>query len=136
LARKVAWIVSIVLLVVSGVSGVLNGLRELRDANTPLQRSVTIGVLVYGFFGLAAAAGLLLRRSWSVWLAAIWALVVTYVSSAAALAFAGSNASIVGAISGGIGAALIGAGIVWTAAATTRDHLTSEPAHSTEHRAR
>jgi len=66
------------------------------------------------------------------WILSILLLVVTYVSSTAALAFAGSNASVAGAVSGGIGAALIGAGIVWTAAVTTRAHLTSEPARSIE----
>lgn len=120
MARKAAWIVSILLLLNTGGLGVYNGVTELSGARTPLQQSVTLGVLIYGVLGLAAAAMLIARRPVSVWLSAAWTAVVTYVASTAALAYAGNDATIGGAVAAGIGALLIGIGIVWCARAVTR----------------
>jgi hypothetical protein len=115
MARKAAWIVAILLLLNTGVLGLYSGLGELSEARTPLQRSVTGGVLMYGVLGLAAAVALFVRHRWSVPLSIGWAVVVTYVASFAALAYAGEDATIGGAIAGGVGAALIGAFVVWCA---------------------
>jgi hypothetical protein len=115
MARKAAWIVAILLLLNTGVLGLYSGLGELSGARTPLQRSVTGGVLMYGVLGLAAAVALFVRHRWSVPLSIGWAVVVTYVASFAALAYAGEDATIGGAIAGGVGAALIGAFVVWCA---------------------
>ena len=115
MAWKAAWIVSILLLLNTGVVGVYNGLSELSEAHTPLQRSVTMGVLIYGVLGLAAAAALFVRHRWSVPLSIGWAVVITYVASAAAPAYAGKDATIGGTIVGGIGAGLIGVFVVWCA---------------------
>jgi len=115
MARKAAWIVAILLLLNTGVLGVYSGLDELSDARTPLQRSVTGGVLTYGILGLAAAIALFVRHRWSVPLSIGWAVVITYVASAAAPAYAGEDATVGGAIAGGIGAGLIGAFVVWCA---------------------
>jgi len=115
MARKAAWIVAILLLLNTGVLGVYSGLDELSDARTPLQRSVTGGVLTYGILGLAAAIALFVRHRWSVPLSIGWAVVITYVASAAAPAYAGEDATVGGAIAGGIGAGRIGAFVVWCA---------------------
>ena len=120
MARKAAWIVAILLLLNTGGIGMYNGLTEWPDAHTPLQRSVTGGVFLYGIFGLSAAAALIMRRRWSVPLSIAWAVVVTYVASAAALAYAGDDATVGGAIAAGVGAALIGAFVVWCARTVTR----------------
>ena len=118
MARKAAWIVAILLLLNTGVLGLYSGLSELSEARTPLQRSVTMGVLIYGVLGLAAALALVVRHRWSVPLSAAWGVVITYVASAAAPAYAGDDATIGGAIAGGIGAGLIGVLVVWCARTT------------------
>ena len=118
MARKAAWIVAILLLLNTGVLGLYSGLGELSEARTPLQRSVTTGVLIYGVLGLAAAVALFVRHRWSVPLSIAWAVVITYVASAAAPAYAGEDATIGGAIAGGIGAGLIGVLVVWCARRT------------------
>ena len=115
MARKAAWIVAILLLLNTGVLGLYNGLGELSEARTPLQRSVTLGVLIYGVLGLAAALALFVRHRWSVPLSIAWGVVITYVASAAAPAYAGDDATVGGAIAGGVGAGLIGALVVWCA---------------------
>ena len=120
MARKVAWIVSILLLLNTGGIGVYNGITELADARTPLQKSVTLGVLLYGIFGLAAAIMLSARRLAAVWLTVVWAIVVTYVASTAALAYAGTDATVGAAVGAGIGALLLGVGVVWCARVVTR----------------
>jgi len=126
MGRKAAWIVAILLLVNTGAVGVYNGVTEFADAHTPLQKSVTAGVFVYGIFGLSAAFALLVRHRWSVPLSAVWAVVVTYVASTAALAYAGDDATIGAAISAGIGAGLIGVFVVWCARAVTRPTIVPE----------
>jgi hypothetical protein len=120
MARKAAWIVSILLLLNTGGIGVYNGITELPDARTALQKSVTIGVFIYGVLGLTGAVALVLRKRSAVWLTILWSVVIVYVASTAALAYAGEDASVLGAISGGLGAALVGALVVWCARVVTR----------------
>ncbi len=118
--RRVGLILSIAMLFVSGALGLLNSVGELSQTLTPLQRSVSIGVLVYGIAGVAGGIALVARHPSAIWLAAIWGVAVTYVSSLAAIAYAGADATLVGAIASGIGAALIAAGVVWAARLATR----------------
>jgi hypothetical protein len=118
--RRIGWALSTLLLLATGAVGVYTGLRELDGALTALQYSVTIGVLSYGIVGLAAGAAMAVRHRWSVSLAALWGIIVTYVSATAALAYAGAGATIGGAIAGGLAAALIAAGVVWSAHASSR----------------
>ena len=113
--RKVGWSLTLLMLFATGLAGVLNGVRELGDARTPLQRSVTMGVLLYGVFGLAAGVAMIARHRASVWLAASWGVVVTYVASTAALAYAGPDATVVGGVASGVASALIAAGVTWGA---------------------
>ena len=45
---RVAWVLSLVMLFATGALGLYNGVRELAYTLTPLQRSMSMGVLVYG----------------------------------------------------------------------------------------
>lgn len=130
MGRKAAWILSILLLLNTGALGIYNGTTELSQATTPLQRSVTGGVLVYGILGLAGAIALIGRRRSAVWLALAWTAVVTYVASTAALAYAGADATVGGAVAGGVGAAVLGLGVVWCAHAVTRPASLHDRVHA------
>ena len=130
MARKAAWIVAILLLLNTGGLGLYNGVTELADARTPLQRSVTIGVLLYGVLGLSAAAALIVRHRWAVPLSIGWAIVVTYVASMASLAYGGPDVSLAAVVGGGLGAALIGVFVVWCARMVTRPASLQERLHA------
>lgn len=117
--RKIAWVLSLLLLFGTGALGLSNGVRELANTLTPLQRSVSIGVLVYGVLGAVGGVALAMRHPSSAWLALMWGVVITYVASLAAIAYAGADASVVGAVASGIGSALIAAGVIWTARVST-----------------
>jgi hypothetical protein len=125
--RRVGLIFAIATLFVSGALGVFNGVLELSQLLTPLQRSVSTGVLIYGIAGLAGGIALVARHRSAVWLAAIWGVMVTYVSSFAAIAYAGADATLVGAVASGIGAALIAAGVIWAARLATRPRPVQVP---------
>jgi hypothetical protein len=103
MARKVAWILSVLVLANTGAIGLYDGLTELSDARTALQRSVTIGVLMYGVFGIAALVALIARHRSAMWLTSAWAVVVTYVPAAAVIAYGGPDASVGGAIAAASG---------------------------------
>jgi hypothetical protein len=120
MGRTVAWLLSVLVLVGTGAVGVRNGVVELPDAQTALQKSVTAGVLLYGFVGLVAGIGLAARRPWSRWWAILWGVVVTYVATAAVFAYGGPDASPGAALAGGMVTALIAAGVAWSARAATR----------------
>jgi MYXO-CTERM domain-containing protein len=120
MGRNIAWVLSTLVLLTSGVLGIYNGATGFAGAQTPFQYSVTVGVVLYGALGLAGAVALAARRRISVWLSAAWAIVVIYVASTAALAYAGAEATLLGALAGGFGAMVIGAGVVATALAVTR----------------
>jgi hypothetical protein len=100
--------------------GVYNGLTEWKDAQTFLQKTVTGGVLIYGVLGVAGVVGLILRKRWTHVVTILWGVVVTYVASVAAIAYAGDDATVVGAVFGGLGAALTAAGVCWAARVATR----------------
>ena len=117
MARKIAWFLSVALLLLTGVLGSWNAVDEWPGSVTPLQKSVTAGVFLYGIFGLIAAVGMIARRRWSIPAAMAWGVSVTYVASVAAIAFAGKDATVLGAIAAGISSALIASIVVWSARA-------------------
>src|SRR3954471_13062843 len=98
MARSIAWILSLGLLLLTGCLGVYNGLTEWGGAITPGQKSVTAGVLLYGLLGFVTAYGLFRRKRWSLVGAIAWAVVITYVAGAASLFYgeAGIGASLAG----------------------------------------
>jgi hypothetical protein len=122
--RKVGWILAIAVLLLTGIVGLLSGVRELGDAHSRLQRSVTSAVLLYGIWGTAAAIGLALRRSWSIRAATAWAVFVTYAATVASFAYSdptfSQGSTIAGTISAGVSTALLGAAVIWAARVATR----------------
>jgi FtsH-binding integral membrane protein len=120
MGRTVAWILSLALLVFTGCVGVYNGITEWGESETPLQHSVTIGVLLYGVFGLISAYGLFKRKRWSVATTIVWAVMVTYVPGTAVMAYAGQDAGPGSAIAASAASALLALGVIWTANAVTR----------------
>jgi hypothetical protein len=113
MGRKVARIVALLLLLVTGYLGIHNGIVERANRYSPFQRSVYVGVILYGVLGLVTAYAVIRHRRWGVRTATAWAVMITYVSATAALAYAGDDASLVGAVAAGMGAGLIGAGVIW-----------------------
>ncbi|HEY3746396.1 MAG TPA: hypothetical protein VGL17_09160 [Gemmatimonadaceae bacterium] len=118
--RKIAWVVSLALLLFTGIVGLYNGTTEWKPDLTPFQKSVTGGVFLYGVIGLVAAFGLFRRRRWSVATSLVWAAIVAYVPGAAVMAYGGNDATLGAAIGASGASAVIGAGVVWTAWAATR----------------
>lgn len=121
MGRTLAYTLSLLLLVATGMLGVYNGITEWGTGQGPWQVSVTVGVFIYGILGLATAFGLFRRRRWSLGAAIAWGITITYVATVAAVAYSGDDASVLGAIVGGAATGLIALGVVWTARAVTRD---------------
>jgi peptidoglycan/LPS O-acetylase OafA/YrhL len=115
MGRKIAFALSLVLLLFTGVVGIYNGINERSTGATNLQKSVTAGVFLYGLLGLVSAYGLVRRRRWSTGTVAAWALVITYVPGAAVLAYAEETSPIGSAIVASAASALVALGVVWTA---------------------
>jgi hypothetical protein len=120
MGRKAAWILSIALLLFTGVVGVHNGITERGEGATTLQKSVTVGVFLYGVFGVIAAYGLFRRRPWSVATAILWGVAVTIVPGVAIVAYAGEESLVGSAITASGASALIALGVVWTAREMSR----------------
>jgi peptidoglycan/LPS O-acetylase OafA/YrhL len=120
MGRRIAWVLSLAVLAVTGVLGIYNGLTEWRDGRTPMQHSVTVGVLLYGILGLITALGLFRRRRWSVGTAFSWGIAVTYVPGVAVTSYGGEGATMLSAIAASGATALIAAGVVWTAHLVTQ----------------
>lgn len=121
MTRRIPWILSLALLLFTGVVGIYNGITEWHDTVTALQKSVAIGVFLYGVFGLVTAYGLFHKRPWSVRTAISWGIAVTYVPGAAIIAYAGEESLVSSAIAASVGSALIALGVVWTARVMTRN---------------
>src|ERR1700716_3574625 len=98
MGRKIAWVLSLAVLIVTGVLGVRNGVTEWNSGTTWAQKSVPLGVFLYGVFGLATAYGLFRRRKWSVGTAIAWGIAIAYVPGVAIMAFGGEGAILSSAI--------------------------------------
>jgi hypothetical protein len=120
MGKKLAWVLSLAVLVVTGVLGVYNGITEWEEGQTAMQQSVTVGVLLYGILGLITAFGLFQRRAWSVGTSIAWAIAVTYVPGVAVTAYGGDGGTMLSAIAASAVSGLIAAGVVWTTHRTTR----------------
>jgi hypothetical protein len=120
MARSIAWILSLGLLLLTGGLGVYNGLTEWAGAATPGQKSVTAGVLLYGILGFVTAYGLFRRKCWSPTAAVAWGFVVTYVAGAATLFYGGPDAGIGAALAGAGATAIVAAGVIWTVSVVSR----------------
>ena len=118
---KIAWVLSMALLLFTGCVGVYNGLTEWGEGRTPLQHSVTVSVFIYGIFGLITAYGLLRRQAWSVWTAIVWMIAVTYAPGVAVMVYGGEDAILGSAIAASVGSAVIALGVVWTTRAMSRN---------------
>jgi hypothetical protein len=130
MARKVAWILSILVLANTGFIGLYNGVTEMPDAHTPLQQSVTIGVLIHGALGVAGVVALVARHESALWLTVAWAIVVTYVASMAVIAYGGADATVGGAVGAGIGSAVLGLGMIWCARTILRPASLHDRVHA------
>ena len=87
-------VIAAALLAGIGALGIQNGMDDMMggDEKTALQQSVNIGGLIYGLLGLAAGAGVLLRRRWGYILSIAWGVVVTYTGGMASHAYGGTPA--------------------------------------------
>ena len=119
--RRIAWILSLGLLVVTGGLGIREGITERSNGGTALQKSVTIGVFLYGVLGLVSAYGLFRRRTWSVGTAIAWGLVITYVPAAAIIGFGGEPTPVGSVIAASGVTGLLALGVIWSAHLVTRD---------------
>ncbi len=113
MGRRIAWVLVLFVLALTGTLGLYNGVSEWGDARTGLQRSVTAAVLLYGGAGLVSTFGLVLRRRWSVWSTVVWGIGATYAATVAAIAYGGADASSAGAVAAGFASLLIAAATIW-----------------------
>ena len=120
MARRIAWVLILAMLGVTGTLGLYNGVSEWGDARTGLQRSVTAAVLLYGVAGLVSTYGLVLRRRWSVWAAVVWGVGAAYAGTVAAVAYGGQDATSVGVVAAGIASVLLVAATIWGVRVATR----------------
>jgi cation transport ATPase len=120
MGRTIAWALSLLLLLFTGVVGIYNGVVEWGEAATPMQQSVTVGVFLYGVFGLITAYGLLRRRRWTIKTAVAWAIPIAYVPGVAVMAYAEEGAVLGSAIAASVGSAIIALGVLWAIDARTR----------------
>ena len=121
MGRRIAWVLLLTILGVTGTLGLYNGVSEWGDARSGLQRSVTVAVLLYGVAGLVSTYGLVLRRRWTVWATVVWGIGATYAGTVAAVAYGGEDASSVGVVAAGISSVLIVAATVWGVRVATRE---------------
>ena len=129
MARQIVWFLSVVILLGTGVLGVYNWFNDAPGV-TGLQKSVSAGVLIYGVLGIIAGTGLIARRKWSLWIAAAWGVVCTYVATAATWAYSPPEAAKIGVIFAGLATAAIAVAVVWGTRHATAATPTSDSARS------
>lgn len=119
--RRVAWWLTLIVLLLTGILGLVNGFAERAEAEDALQLSIAFGEIAYGVLGLIGAYGLVRRRPGALIVGVIWSVVVTYVASMAAMAYAPDEATLIGSVSSGVATALIGWGVIHTIRVTLQE---------------
>lgn len=118
--RKVAFVISLALLLFTGVAGIRDAVDDWGEANTFAQQSVTGGVFLYGILGLITSYGLIRRRRWTLATAIAWSVVITYVPGVAVMAYGGEDAMLGSAVAASVGSGVIALGVIWTVNTMTR----------------
>ncbi len=121
--RKIAMLLTALVLLVVGVLGTINGITEWSDAglDTFWKRSVVVASLIYGILALIAGVGVLLRRRWSVSFAIAWGIFATYCGTTATLAWAEAGQPVVRSAAFALVLSALMVGLVtWGAYAATR----------------
>ena len=119
MGRTIGWLLAILVLVAAGLSGLHAFANDWKHAETPLQVSVTGGVLVYAVLALIGAVGLARRKAWCVRVIVAWAVIVVYVPGAAVLGYA-PDGTWGAALAASLSAALIAALVIWAARVAVR----------------
>jgi hypothetical protein len=131
--KKLALVVAITLLLVTGFLGIPNGIDDIGDAQSGLQRSVSVAVIIYGFLGVIGALGLMRRQPWSLWAVVGWSVATVYAASVSSFAYNDPTFSQPGTLPGVAGAfvatTLVCAFVVWTARSVTRVPPLAERTH-------
>ena len=81
-------LLSAAIVTVISVLGGMNGIDGLPDEGTFFQKSVAVASIIYALLGIGAGVGVLLRKRWSLTLAILWGVVVTYTGTVASVAWA------------------------------------------------
>jgi hypothetical protein len=87
IGRTVARIVGALVLIGTSCLGGYNAIDEWNEPVTLLQRSVSVGSVVYALVGLIAGFGLVLRQPWSFAASVFWGAVVAYTGTAAVIGY-------------------------------------------------
>ena len=111
--RRVARVLALALLLVSGGIGLRDGLTDWSGVTNTPQAMVIGGVLAYGVLGIAAALAVVRRWRSAGWLVTLWGVDVTMVATLAPRAYGGPDVPLVGALAGGLATALLAYGIWW-----------------------
>jgi hypothetical protein len=107
----------------SGLLALKDAAGQIGSANSQLQQAVMLSEFVYGFFGLAAAVGMLADKDWAVRAATAWAVVVTFTAPAAAVGYGGQNPFSAGTLGAIVATALVAAFVRWlTVISMKRDY--------------
>ena len=117
--RRVARVIALALLLVSGGIGLRDGF-DWSGVTNASQAVVTGGVLAYGVLGLAAFLAVVRRWRSARWLVALWGIDVTMVATLAPRAYGGPDVPLIGALMGGLATALLAYGIWWVTIRNSR----------------
>ena len=114
IGRTVARIVAALVLIGTSCLGGYNAIDEWNEPVTLLQRSVSVGSVIYAVAGLIAGFGLLLGRQWSFAVSVFWGAVVAYTGTAAVIGY-DPGATLSSAVAAFGICVLLGAIVAWLA---------------------
>jgi hypothetical protein len=128
MARRIARIVAIAVLGLTGALGLYNAATEWANPYSPFQRTVYGGVLLYGVLGVVGAYAAVRRRPWGERVVIAWGVAITFVSGTAPIAYGGSEVTLIAAIASAFGGAAIAAFVLWAVRTPTTfvSHVTGD----------
>jgi hypothetical protein len=85
--RIAAQALAALFLIATSCIGGYNAINEWDEPVTLMQRSVSIGSVIYSILGLIGGFALVLRRPWTLAVVVVWGIVITYTGASAVIAY-------------------------------------------------
>jgi uncharacterized membrane protein len=114
ITRRIVSSLLVLLLSVTGVLGVWNGLDDFRNAKTTWQRAVSASVFLYGVAAFVAIAGILKRRKWGLLFVSVWGVSCIFAAFGGTLFYGETDVRT--AILAGASVLLVAGPLLWVAA--------------------
>jgi peptidoglycan/LPS O-acetylase OafA/YrhL len=100
--RRVVWWIIVLLVVITSISGLWNGVQDWPHSNSLGEQMVTIAVICYGVAGAILLFAMFRKRKWVMVPLIVWSVAIIFAATAAPYIYSPDEGRWIGTIASGI----------------------------------